>query len=249
MYYDFSVNKEKAKAKSLYTKDNKDYFFNQNINTVASVGVKPKSPKKNFIPIIDKFFNLNDEINMYNEYFTEELSKIKRFAYSFDNKDHILYDKFYEMSRILTDTYFHYINDEKENEVFLAIKDINEFVRDKIDNERKMIKYIYQIQLNFRNLQIRIRNMLNNIENNQKTKIDFFMDILNKELNAYDTEDLFVFDNDEFIRARRKIMNHLRRDEEIEYGDEKINLFFTSEEELRKEQEEKEERKKKLEIY
>lgn len=90
-YHDFSIKEEKRKERAPFNNNNKEFFFAPETHTIKTLGLVPKTPRKNFITFQERFLNLGDEIFLLDEFFTNELKKIKELSSCFDNKKFLIY--------------------------------------------------------------------------------------------------------------------------------------------------------------
>lgn len=207
MYYDFSLTKEQVKKKIPYSNDNKECFFNENINTLASVGHNIIA-KKFFVPNKDRFDLVNDQLYMMNDHFTLELKKIKEYAENYDKRYLELYDEIYELNRIVVDNYLFYMTNENEKRMKEVYREFCEYINIKFEKQRKMLKYIHQLQSNFKQIQVKIINLLDKIESNQQVKLSFLYNLLIEELESYDLTGVRILIDDELKALKKQLTTY-----------------------------------------
>jgi hypothetical protein len=207
MYYDFSLSKEQIKKSIPYDNNNKNFFLNENINTLASVG-HDIIAKKFFIPNKDRFDLVNDQLYIMNDHFTQELNKIKEYAENYDKKYLELYDEIYELNRLVVDNYLFYMTNENEKRMKDVFDEFCEYINKKFEKQAKMMKYIFQLQSNFKQIQVKITNLLDKIENNQNNKLSFLYNLLVEELESYDLDGVRILSDEELKELKKKLTTY-----------------------------------------
>lgn len=212
MFHDIrSFTPDKNITNYNYNNTNYNYFFDYDISSLKSLGIKVVPPLKNYISAQERLKHVNLEIDTYKS----EISKIVKNIRDF-NKNYninILIKELSNIENIIIKKYKIYLNKDCDK-IFKAIEDLKKnYIPLLIKLNQKSNNFLNSYN-NFLLIKQRINDYLYKLENDQSCKLNFIISLLNKKLKKFKLENNILTDKGYKLKKLRllKEINNMHID-------------------------------------